>query len=314
VRDSRTVGIVGWGFVAAGTGALLPEDLDPLYQPLLGRRLRKVGRFIKLAVAGAVRAVERSGIGSFPASRTGVVLGTGLGNVPELVSFTEQVLGGAGAPSPTQFANTVGNSAAFYVAQAYGLSGPALAVSQDEVSFEGALLSAVALFCAGDLDFALVGGVDVYWPEERSQRLRMGYAVGEEGPPCLGEGSGWLVLERGSERPAATLEEVSLLRPAASDDTEDLARRLTRHPGRAAVCLGARLAPRARELEACLPAGASLVRTVQGAFLSESAVHLCALLDGAAAGCDVLHTVSETREGLRGTVTVRRAPGGAEPG
>lgn len=298
------LGLLGWGSVAAPSGSLLPDDLDPFYQPLLGRRLRKVGRFIKLAVAGAALAVQRSGLEHLPAHRTGVFLGTGLGNLPELVGFTETVLGGSAAPSPTQFANSVGNSGAFYVAQAYGLSGPALAVSQDEVSFECALLSAATLLRAGDLDLALVGGVDVYWPDEAAHRIRMGFGPGVDEP--LGEGSGWVVLERLSEGTPVELGEVAVAHPDPGREPADLDISLSLRETPASVCLGTRLRLRAGDVEARLPPGASLVRSDCGIFPTQSAVHLCVLLDGARPGWGSLHTVTETREGLRGRVTVRR--------
>lgn len=304
------MGIRSWGSVAARAGSFLPEDLDPLYQPLLGRRLRKVGRFIKLAVAGAAAAVHRSGLGRLPSARTGVFLGTGLGNLPDLVGFTEVILGGGAAPSPTQFANSVGNAGAFYVAQAYDLTGPTLSVSQDEVSFECALLSAVSLMEAGDLDFALVGGVDVYWPSDAAQRARMGY--GPDEVPCLGEGSGWLLLERSPQRSAAELVEVSVACADGPGSLVEWGMHLGRHPSPASICLGTRMAARAKDLAACLPPWASLAEPGLGAFPTESASYLCALLEGAAPGWGSLHTVAETREGLRATVAVRRAGQGAE--
>ncbi|MBI5440199.1 MAG: hypothetical protein HY900_03190 [Deltaproteobacteria bacterium] len=314
MSEVEAVGVRGWGSVAARAGSLLPEDLDPLYQPLLGRRLRKVGRFIKLAVAGAAAAVHRSGLGTFPTERTGVFLGTGLGNLPDLVGFTEAVLGGETAPSPTQFANSVGNAGAFYVAQAYGLTGPTLSVSQDEVSFECALLSAVALFEAGDLDVALVGGVDVYWPGEAAQRARMGYGPHE--PPFLGEGSGWVVLERRSEHSAAELAEVSVSLPDDPGVPGDWVRHLADPPVPAPtmICLGTRLGARAEDLKDSLPPHASLIESGFGTYLAESGANLCVLLDRAAAGWGSLHTAAETREGLRGRVSVRAAGRKGGPG
>jgi len=240
------IGVRAFGHVCSLPGAPLPDDLDPL----LGKRIRKIGRFIKLALAGATRALKRSGLEKLPSERTGVFLGTGLGNLPELIEFSETVLDNDDAlPSAIQFANSVGNAGAFYIAQSLEVTGPVLAVTQDEVSFEAALLTAQALLSAGDLDFAMVGGADVNTPDAAAQRTRMGHPP--DGTLELGEGSGWLLLERLSDQSVAVIEHVSV---EARVSARDLGARLGVH-GPGALWLGSRLAPHAERWLEALPAG-----------------------------------------------------------
>lgn len=295
IPEPAAIGVRGFGFLAAARGALLPDDVAGA-----GRRFRKIGRFIKLALAGAEKAVERASPLELPKDRTGVFLGTGLGNLPDLIQFAESVFSkGELFPSPIQFASSVGNSGAFYIAQAFGLVGPVLAISQDELSFECALLNAEGLIRTGAIDFALVGGVDVFWPTVEDQRVRMGYAASWEG--AVGEGSGWLLLERLSSRSVAVLEsvvvgerEAVLARPAPAD----------------VVALNSRLA--------CEPVPAALGAIARfdagfGAFLSESAATVAAFLEGARPGT-LLHSLSESRDGQVGSVRLRVLDSPSEEG
>ena len=301
------IAILGTGSLAAAAGSLLPDDLEPLIE-LPGKRFRKIGRFVRLGLAAASRAAGSAGVASFPAARTGVFLGSGLGNLPDLVGFTESVHDETGErmPSPIQFAHSVGNSAAFYIAQAFGLSGPVLALSQEEVSFECALLSASVLLEAGDIDLALVGGLDVFHPSEEAQLERMGYAP----PQRAGEGAGWLVLARAGDEaapgaPIGLLERVEV-RPGESP--EEIVRGLDAAERPGALYLNPRLghlAGEPRRLERFDPG--------YGAFLTANAAAVCAFLAEAAEGAR-LHALSLGRDGELGVIGVRRLAPGAQPG
>lgn len=296
MSGAAEIGVRGFGALAAPRGELLPDDVGPA-----GRRVRKIGRFIRLALAGAERAVERGGLRPLPRERTGVLLGTGLGNLPELIGFAESVFsGGEIFPSPIQFANSVGNSGAFYIAQAYDLVGPVLAISQDELSFECALLNAVGLMRTGALDYALVGGVDVFWPPVEDQRRRMGFAA-DDGL-AVGEGTGWLLLERAGPGSLAVLERVW-----AGDPEAALAAARERPEG-------ARLAVNSRLAREALPPGLERLERLDagmGAFLTETAAAACLFLERARPG-EALHSLSRTRDGQMGGFTLRM--GGAEAG
>jgi hypothetical protein len=297
------IGIRSWGAVAPAPGTRLPEDLEPLTGPLVGRRFRKIGRFIKLAMGGAALAVKASGLDKLPADRTGVLFGTGIGNTPDLVGFCEATLGGPTEviPSAVQFAHSVGNSGAFYVAQAFGLTGPVLATSQDDVSFECALGAARDLLVAGIVDLALVGGADVYFPDDAAQRQRM--ALPDSIPAALSEGSGWVLLERAAATSRARLGPVFV---GDGDPVEALTAHVPEPAAPSVLALSARLSPLSKRLLSALP-GARL-QPSRGAFPTESAVALCAWLDDAGASA-AYHSASATKEGFLGLFSASRAAG-----
>ncbi|MBL8956430.1 MAG: hypothetical protein JNK82_36990 [Myxococcaceae bacterium] len=189
-------------------GGVPGPKLDARLVELTGRRARRMGRFMQLAVTGAVEAAKKSGL-QLPPARTGVFLATGLGNISDLFPFSHAVFGDPGFHvSAIQFANSVGNAGAFHIAQALGLNGPVLAVSQDEVSFEAALLQAVTLLDGGDLDLALVGAVDVVMPKVSDHLARLG--LPPDAPVKLGEGSAWWVLGPVGADDHGVLEDVTL--------------------------------------------------------------------------------------------------------
>ncbi|MBI5544815.1 MAG: hypothetical protein HY901_13075 [Deltaproteobacteria bacterium] len=301
-------GIRCWGSVAPAPGGRLPDDLEPISEPLVGRRFRKIGRFIKLALSGAATCVRRSELERLPPERTGVFFGTGIGNTPDLSGFSEAVLGGPTeqVPSPIQFAHSIGNSGAFYVAQAFELSGPVLAISQEDVSFECALLAARDALAFGDVDYALVGGADVYCPDDAAQRQRMGLAPSSAVP--LSEGSGWVLLERLAPTSAAVLGEV---RVEQEDPRLALQRQCSVAEGGepSALAISARLAEGSPALASAVPHARLMAN--RGAFPTESAVALCAFLEerAAAAGglSDLFHSIGVSRDGFLGLVSARWA-------
>ena len=293
------IGIRAWGAVAPEPGGRLPEDLEPISGPLVGRRFRKIGRFIKLSLSGAALTVKRSGIDKLPPDRTGVFLGSGIGNTPDLVGFAAAVISnGESFPSAIQFAHSVGNSGAFYIAQAFELTGPVLAISQEDLSFECALWAARDMLEAGDVDLALVGGADVLFQDDGAQRRRMG--LPDDLKVDLSEGAGWVLLERLAATSRASLEAISL---GAVDPVEAMAR----HAGACALpgglAIATRLSPMADRIVAAAPG--TVRRTPPGAFPTEGAVALCDWLDDENGG-PVLHAVNATRDGFTGLFTVRR--------
>ncbi len=185
------------------------REIETEFEALWGGKFRKIGRFIKLALSAAALTMKHAGLTKLPAARTGVFLGTGLGNLADLVPFVQSLYDGQSIPSPIQFANSVGNSGAFYIAQAYALEGPVLAICQDEVSFEAAVLNAALLLRAGEIDFALVGGLDVFVPPAAEQRARLGLDVTDESI-VLGEGAGCWLLSNVPDEGFAQLLDVTL--------------------------------------------------------------------------------------------------------
>lgn len=290
------IGVRAWGAVLPEPNERLPEDLEPVSSPLLGRRFRKIGRFIKLAMCGAATAVKNSGL-KLPSDRTAVVFGTGIGNSIDMAGFCEATLGGETEifPSPIQFANAIGNSGAFYVAEAFQLTGPVIALSQDDVSFECALATARDLLWAGDADFALVGGADVFFVDEAAQRERM--KLPASSALALSEGSGWLLLERRGPDSRAALSHVFVGHQAPA---EALARA---GAGPCALSIGARLEPEAQALARAVPGAQRLPS--RGGWPTEHAGQLCLFLDRSD-GPSVFQSVSATRDGFVGVTRVTR--------
>lgn len=299
---SPGIGVRAWGGLLPETGGRLPEDLDPIALPLVGKRFRKIGRFIKLVMCGAATAVKRSGL-TLPADRTAVVFGTGIGNSIDMAGFCEATLGGPTElfPSPIQFANAIGNSGAFYVAEAFQLTGPVLAVSQEDVSFECSLLVARDLLRSGDADLVLVGGADVYFGDDAAQRERM--KLPDELRIGFGEGSGWLLLERHGAESKAVLEHVFV---GEADPAAALRSAAPASSAPGALSIGARLEPKAQALADAVPGCVRLPS--RGAWPTEHSGQLCAFLDRAD-GPGVFQSISATRDGFVGaTRFVRGGP------
>jgi len=127
--------------------------------------------------------------------KIGIFLATGLGNVDEILPFITQVFKhDGGFPSPNQFANSVSNAAAFFLAKVSEIKGVVLTISQEELSFESALWLAQSYLESGDIDLALVGGCDVFTPTVEDYRERMDLRPDNHRSMPMGEGSSWLLL------------------------------------------------------------------------------------------------------------------------
>ena len=192
-----------------GHAAFTGEQVDAAHKERFGRAFRRIGRYVKLAQLGAAECVQDLD----PALRRdmGVYLGTGIGNAVDIVPLAHGILDPVRPrTSPMAFAGCVGNAAAFFVARALDVLGPNVTVSQEELSFEGALLEAVLALRSGRVRHALVGGVTVKSGDELTQRQRID-AVELSGE--VGEGSAFVLLGLGDTGPR--LDEVWLGRAAA---------------------------------------------------------------------------------------------------
>jgi hypothetical protein len=173
----------------------LPANPDDLVQKMMGQPMRRAGRFIKLVCCGALACMSRVSEEALAGRKIGIFLATGLGNIDEILPFITQVFKhDGGFPSPNQFANSVSNSAAFFLAKFCGIKGVVLTVSQEELSFETALWLAQSYLAAGEIDLALVGGCDVFTPSVEDYRERLNLIPGRYRSAPMGEASGWLLL------------------------------------------------------------------------------------------------------------------------
>ncbi|MEZ4318430.1 MAG: beta-ketoacyl synthase N-terminal-like domain-containing protein [Myxococcota bacterium] len=181
----REVGILGASTVG------VPVDAEA-YRERFANRFRRVGTYVEAAQLGAAGVLDAHP--GLPRDLA-VFIGTGLANLDTIVPLIEAIFHPR-APrcSPLAFARSVGNAAAFYVAQAFELEGPNVTVSQEEISFEAALLDAWLAVRSGEVEHALVGGLDVLVDGDGAQRVRMG---AEGVPGTVAAGAAFLLLGAG---------------------------------------------------------------------------------------------------------------------
>ena len=270
------------------------EALDARVLELTRKRFRKLSRFIQLAMVGAIEAATASKLRLDP-ERTGIFLASGLGNLSDLLPFSHSVFGDPGFhPSAIGFASSVGNAGAFYIAQALDVTGPVLALSQDEVSFEAALFQAVTLLDSGDIDVAVVGSVDVVMPLVEDHLARMGYSREEAQARGLklSEGSAWWILGQREDGDLGELEQVTL----GHEDALDLAPLADGKVTLTGAAVGekSKVDPtRLRDWDV-------------GTVYTHSALAPCLFLQEPGPVGERLHTVARTQEGLTSRTTVRR--------
>ncbi|MGA2526109.1 MAG: hypothetical protein ABSF79_05770 [Smithellaceae bacterium] len=185
---------------AAWDEAQLPLNPDDLVQKIMGQPMRRAGRFIKMVCCGALACLKKVPPGYLKTKKIGIFLATGLGNVDEILPFITQVFKHEGGfPSPNQFANSVSNAAAFFLARICEIKGVILTISEEELSFESALWLAQSYLENGEIDLALVGGCDVFTPTVEEYHERMNLKPDNARLLPMGEGSSWLLLGKGNE-------------------------------------------------------------------------------------------------------------------
>ncbi|MEE9913348.1 MAG: hypothetical protein K4571_16685 [Deltaproteobacteria bacterium] len=196
---------------AAWDEAALPLNPDDLVQKIMGQPMRRAGRFIKLVCCGALTCFQSVPKETLQGKKIGIFLATGLGNIDEILPFITQVFKhDGGFPSPNQFANSVSNAAAFFLARVCDVKGVVLTISQEELSFESALWLAQSYLAAGEIDLALVGGCDVFTPTIDDYRERMDLQPGNCRAAPMGEGSSWLLLGGKGEKKIGDILSVDL--------------------------------------------------------------------------------------------------------
>jgi 3-oxoacyl-[acyl-carrier-protein] synthase II len=169
------------------------ESLDKKFFEAFGIAGRRAGAYIKLVSLGAVACLKTLPTELFSEYATGLYLGTGLGNVIDNVKFTLSILNPKNSfPSPVTFVNSVNNSSLFYITRFLKAPGPAAVVSQENLSFESALYSALLALERGDIDIAIVGGADIFAGPSELHFSRMATATARMNR--LGEGSAFVVL------------------------------------------------------------------------------------------------------------------------
>ncbi|HEY7885865.1 MAG TPA: hypothetical protein VIC08_13055 [Cellvibrionaceae bacterium] len=177
-------------------------DIKPLLAEWLPHRLRRVDRYIELCVAGGLNCVGGRQLpadtGLYVASRAGAVATAAL-NMDSITRLGQM-------PKPLNFVNGLGNSASFHLATALGLGSNTVVLSQEQLSFEAALLHAWLDVQAGVISTALVGGVDEV-PLPIADQLRRLHSPDAH---ALLEGSHWLLLDN-SATTGVSIDKIDLL-------------------------------------------------------------------------------------------------------
>jgi 3-oxoacyl-[acyl-carrier-protein] synthase II len=192
-----------------GHAAHLPvcgANLSPLDRHVARRKLRRTGRFSRLAMLAICEAMTDGAGIEIEKERLGLVTGTGYGALGATFGFLDTVIeDGDDSASPTLFAHSVPSTAQSSAGILLGIRGPGLTVSQFELSMHSALLSAQQWLLEGRVDAVLCGGVDEYFPVVGYCHSSF-FGVGVRGPiqpfeyerqsAIVGEGAAYLLLTR----------------------------------------------------------------------------------------------------------------------
>jgi hypothetical protein len=170
-----------------------PADLKLLVKETTGDAVRRIGRFIQLALVGAGRCARPTPL----PPDTAVYLASGRGDFETTVEVMATLFRDGGAPKPLSFVNTVSNAACYYVARSLKLQSRSNFVCNRNLAFESVLQLALVEVETGGAS-ALVGSVDAITMPLAEHRRRVHLAP--DAP--LAEGSHWLWIgPASSDRP-----------------------------------------------------------------------------------------------------------------
>ena len=151
--------------VSTGAGpAEIPAlrvDTSPLNEFVPARTLRRIDNYSRLGLLGSFLALRDAGLPDAERRGLGLIIASGHGATGLTYAFLESFLkDGDICASPTQFANSVHNSAAANISILAGIAGPCLTVSQCGISFPSALSTALRVLDEGRADRVLVGAIE----------------------------------------------------------------------------------------------------------------------------------------------------------
>src|SRR5690349_2654098 len=136
------------------------KNFDPL-QYINRKDVKKMGRFIHLAIAASEHAMTQSGLAITPdnAERVGVAIGSGIGGF-EVIEREHQTLieKGPSRVSPFFIPATLANLAAGWVSIRHGAKGPNTATATACTSSAHTIGEALRLIQRGDADAMIAGG------------------------------------------------------------------------------------------------------------------------------------------------------------
>lgn len=172
-------------------------DLDAALPQNLLRGLRRADDFIRLTVAAGSALISSLPTESSLPEKTGIYVGTTTGPLETNFRFLDTLLDdGEGQGSPTLFSHSVHNSAAGYLARMFEIRGPALTLTTYGWPFLAALAEARAALATGQLQAALVIGVEEETPVLVEARGRLTATAKEktgDDQTCHKGAVGWLL-------------------------------------------------------------------------------------------------------------------------
>src|SRR3972149_4657831 len=125
--------------------------------------MRRMDRFIQMALLSSYLAIEDSGVILDDRTRIGIVFGSGYGPLQTTFSFLDSLIDfGDKCASPTLFANSVHNSLASHVSILLKIQGPCLTVTCFEQTTFSVMSTAINWLREGTADYVLAGGGDEY--------------------------------------------------------------------------------------------------------------------------------------------------------
>jgi hypothetical protein len=180
----------------------LRSEVSGLEQYVAKSKLRRVDHYSRMALLAAGRTLEDSKLSSTASSnRTGVIVATGYGALESTFSFLDSYIErGDKLALPTHFSNSVHNAAAAHISICYGISGPTLTVSQFDLSFISALITATTWLETDKTDAVLVGAVDE-WCELAGHCMQRFSKHSDISPRSFGEGAVFFLVTRGKTAP-----------------------------------------------------------------------------------------------------------------
>ena len=180
-------------------GRVEGEELDvkAAWKAISAKMIRRTDRFIQLALLGAHEALNARTL----SQNTALYMASGQGNLAVFKRLRDQRYIHKQPPKPVDFINSLSNTAGFYVAQYFGLTGKNLNVSRLNNVAETLLLLAQNDLELGHETEILLGGVDELQEPYPFTRKTLGICD----DTVLGEGSNWLLLSAKEEDALASL-------------------------------------------------------------------------------------------------------------
>lgn len=168
-----------------------PPALKDLVKQSTGVAVRRVSRFVQLALIGAGRCAREWQLPSDCA----IYFSSCRGDIDVTAELLDDMIRRNEMPGPLTFVNSVSNAACFHVASVLGLEGRSNFITNRFDPLVAALKSAWVDLARDEIEMALVGSVDVSsWPLEHHRKR-----VEIEDDRPLAEASHWFLVAKDAQ-------------------------------------------------------------------------------------------------------------------